>query len=206
MDTLTMAAIILFGVCFLGYHLTYFWITKNYPTKTKKGRINRCIESWLGEILKSDNHLLLVHQLRNMIMAITFLASASVILLGFLFNFSQVGKAIAEFPTALNPRDYPIWLIIFTLGYSFLNFVLALRHLSHLTILAKGSPDKLKMIEGKTPMEYLEKLFVTGNHRYMMGRRGFLYGVVILTWYLHVWIFMGLTVLLTVGLAYEHDF
>ncbi len=206
MNISNMAAIVIFTVCFLGYHLTYFWITRRYPTKTKKGRINHCIESWLDKIIKGDDHLLLVHQLRNMIMAITFLASASVIVLGFLFNFSRVGEAIAEFPKALHPRDYPIWLIIFTLGYSFLNFVLALRHLSHLTVLAKSSPDKLKMIEGKTPVKYLEKLFVTGNQRYMMGRRGFLYGVVILTWYLNVWIFMGLTIFLTAGLAYEHDF
>ncbi len=205
METLDLIAFLVYLCCFPLYHTGYLYLTKKSPSRTKKGRINSCIASWLEEITKSDQQLLAVHQIRNMIMSVTFLASTSILLMGFLLTYGLTeipsGKTIA-----LSGVDYPGWLTFFTLTYSFLNLLLALRHLNNLSVLVRADRDKLEEIEGSPPLTYLEKLFVKGSQRYMIGRRGFLYAIVVLFWYVNHWIFIGLIILLTFTLSFNHDF
>lgn len=201
----TIAALFVFGVCLFGYHHIYFWVTSQERYKTKKGRIDRCVESWIEGAVEDGEYMLVVHQVRNMIMAITFLATISAILMGFLLDFANVGEVIYEFNFNLARGDYPAWLIVFTLGYSILNFLLSLRYLTQLTYLIRSDRSKLSDIEGTDAILYLRKLFITGNRQYTMGRRSMLYGIVALSWFVNVWLFVGLTVALTVSFAYMHD-
>ncbi|MFW6006245.1 MAG: DUF599 family protein [Candidatus Bipolaricaulota bacterium] len=206
MHITTILAFLVYGFCFMLYHWTYLYLTEKKPNLTKKGRINDCYASWLKKTADRDQHLLLVHQLRNMIMSITFLASASILLVGFLLTYGLTGESVTNGLSLAESVNYPLWLVFFTLGFSFLNLLLALRHLNNLTVLARSDPDKLEKIEGSSAPAYLEKLFIKGTQRYMLGRRGFLYGIVIFFWYVDVWVFIGLTILLTATLAYQHDF
>jgi len=196
---------IVFALCFPLYHTVYLSLTRRRPQVTKKGRINSCIASWLESTFEKGQYLLVVHQIRNMIMSITFLASTSILLVGFLLTYglTNVGNNGLTTPGTI---DYPGWLTFFTLTYSFLNLLLALRHFNNLTVLIRADPEVLEKVEGKPATSYLEKLFVHGSQRYMIGRRGFLYAMVVLFWYVDVWVFIGLTVLLTFILAYQHDF
>lgn len=139
-------------------------------------------------------------------MSITFLASASILLVGFLLTYGLTGEYVANSLFLSEPVNYPVWLIFFTLAFSFLNLLLALRHINNLTVLIRSDTEKLENIEERSALTYLEKLFKKGSQRYMLGRRGFLYGVAIFFWYVDVWVFIGLTVLLTATLAYQHDF
>ncbi len=205
MELSAATALFVYAVCLFGYHHIYFWITAQERYDTKKGRIDKCVKSWFERIFEDDDHLLVVHQVRNMVMAITFLATISAILMGFLLNFAEVGEVIGEFSLNLGPQDYPVWLIVFTLGYSILNFLLSLRYLTQLTYLVKSDPRKLENIEGIPAVKYLKKLFITGNRLYILGRRSMLYGIIGLSWFLNVWLFVVLTVLLTFSFAYLHD-
>lgn len=198
--------LIIFAVCFPLYHSIYLYLTRKKPQLTKKGRINSCISSWLGGTFNKGQHLLVVHQIRNMIMSITFLASTSILLVGFLLTYGLTDVATGNGFTVSGMIDYPGWLTLFTLTYSFLNLLLALRHLNNLTVLIRADPEKLETIENKSASSYLEKLYVKGSQRYMIGRRGFLYAMVVLFWYVGFWVFIGLTVLLTFTLSYQHDF
>ena len=206
MELTTILAFIVYGICFMLYHWIYLYLTEKKPSWTKKGRINDCYASWLENSIEQEQHLLLVHQLRNMIMSITFLASASILLVGFLLSYGLTGVPTTDGLSISQSVNYPVWLVFFTLAFSFLNLLLSLRHLNNLTVLVRSDPTKLEKIEGGSAPAYLEKLFKKGSQRYMLGRRGFLYGIVILFWYVDVWVFIGLTVLLTVTLAYQHDF
>ena len=206
MDLTTILAFLVYACGFLLYHSVYLYFTNKKPSLTKKGRINGCYASWLKHSIEQEQYLLLVHQLRNMIMSITFLASASILLIGFLLTYGLLDTQITNGLAAPGAVDYPGWLIFFTLTFSFLNLLLALRHLNNLTVLVRSDPGKLEKIEGSSAPAYLEKLFKRGSQRYMLGRRGFLYAIVIFFWYVDVWVFIGLTVLLTVTLAYQHDF
>ncbi len=197
---------IVFALCFPLYHTVYLSLTQRRPKITKKGRINSCIASWLESTFEKGQYLLVVHQIRNMIMSITFLASTSILLVGFLLTYGLTDVAQGNGLTASGTIDYPGWLTLFTLTYSFLNLLLALRHLNNLTVLIRADPEKLEAIEDKSASSYLEKLYVKGSQRYMIGRRGFLYAMVVLFWYVDLWVFIALTVLLTFTLSYQHDF
>jgi len=205
-DLQTILAFLVYVGCFLLYHHVYLYLTDKKPSLTKKGRINECYASWLGKITEGNQHLLLIHQLRNMIMSITFLASASILLIGFLLTYGLTEGAGSNALSAPGSIDYPIWLTFFTLTYSFLNLLLALRHINNLTVLVRSDPGKLEKIERGSALDYLEKLFKKGSQRFMLGRRGFLYAMVVFFWYVDVWLFVGATVLLTVTLSYQHDF
>jgi len=69
----------------------------------------------------------------------------------------------------------------------------------------RSDPGKLKDIEGADAIMYLRKLFITGNRQYTMGRRSMLYGIITLSWFVNVWLFIGLTIVLTFSFAYMHD-
>lgn len=206
MDFEIIVALLVYGFCFLLYNTIYLHLTKKYPDRTKKGRINSCIASWLRETEENKQHLLVVHQVRNMIMSITFLASASILLIGFLLTYRLTELPTVKGLAGAGTLDYPGWLTFFTLAYAFLNLLLALRHLNNFTVLIRANRQKLVAIEGKSASAYLEKLFIKGSQRYMMGRRGLLYAIVVLFWYVNLWFFVGLIVLLTFTLSYNHDF
>jgi len=206
MSTMVLLAFLVYGCCFPLYHAVYLHLTQRSPNLTKKGRINSCTASWLKGIDEGKEYLLAVHQIRNMIMSITFLASTSILLLGFLLTYGLIEVNGEEGIVIYSAIDYPGWLTTFTLTYSFLNLLLALRHLNNLTVLVRADKDKLKQINGQPALTYLEKLFVKGSQRYMVGRRGFLYAIVVLFWYVNIWVFIGLIILLTFTLSYYHDF
>lgn len=206
MEMNVVVAFLVYGACFILYHHVYLYLTGRRPSLTKKGRINECSSSWLEKSIEEDQYLLVVHQVRNIIMSITFLASTSVLLIGFLLAYVLVKVPGPNEFLLIESVDYPGWLTFFTLTYSFLNLILALRHLNNLTVLIRSDAEKLENIENKSALEYLEKLYMKGSQCYMLGRRGFLYAIIVLFWYVNVWVFVALILLLTVTLSYQHDF
>lgn len=202
----TILALTVFVVCLFGYHYIYFWFTERQGVYTKKGRINDCIASWIKNALDDGDYLLVVHQVRNIVMAITFLATTAVLLMGFMIGFAEVGRVIDGPSSGLSIENYPAWTVVATLGFSLLSFLLSLRYLTQVTFLIRSSPEKLGAIEDTSPEEYLKKLFVIGSREYTMGRRSMLYAIVALSWFIDVWIFIVLTLLMTFMFIYLHDF
>lgn len=201
----TILALIAFFGCFYGYHFVYFYLSRRRSYATRKGRMRQAVSGALLHALEAGDHLLVVHQLRNIIMSVTFLASASVLLLGFIISFSGVWEAIVELPQlpsrGLRPQDYPIWTIIFTLAVSFFSFLTALRYFNLLSVLISAPPKALAEMEGTEPSRYLTDLFMRGSDAYTLGRRGFIYSVVAAVWFLNVWVFIAVTILVTVWVA-----
>jgi uncharacterized membrane protein len=201
----TVVALLTFFGCFYGYHAVYFYISRRRAHATRKGRMRQAVAGALMHAIEQDDHLLVVHQLRNIIMSVTFLASASVLLLSFIISFSGVWETIIELPQlpsrGLRPQDYPIWTIIFTLAVSFFSFLVALRYFNLLSVLISAPPQALHEMEGTEPLKYLTDLFMRGSDSYTLGRRGFIYSVVASVWFFNVWVFIAVTVLVTVWVA-----
>ncbi|MCS7197596.1 MAG: DUF599 domain-containing protein [Candidatus Bipolaricaulota bacterium] len=201
----TIVALLTFFVCFYGYHFVYFYLSRRHTHATRKGRMRQAIAGALVQALHEGDHLLVVHQLRNIIMAVTFLASASVLLLSFIISFSGVWETIIELPQlsrrGLRPYDYPVWTIILTLAVSFFSFLTALRYFNLLSMLISAPPEALRQMEGTEPTQYLTDLFMRGSDAYTLGRRGFIYSVVAALWFLHVWVFVGVTLVVTAWVA-----
>ncbi len=208
MQTLTLetiVALIAFFGCFYGYHFIYFYLSRRRAHATRKGRMRQAVAGALMQSIEEGDHLLVVHQLRNIIMSVTFLASASVLLLSFIISFSGVWEAIVELPQlpsrGLRPQDYPIWAIIFTLAVSFFSFLTALRYFNLLSILISAPPNALHQMEGTEPSQYLTDLFMRGSDAYTLGRRGFIYSVVAAVWFLNIWVFIAVTIIVTAWVA-----
>jgi len=201
MDLLRIAVLSIYAICLWGYHYLYFFLTERKGVVTQRNRINKAILSWFDTSLQGEDYLLIIHQLRNVIMAVTFLATTSVLLLGLLFGFSPTAL-----PEPLGNGSYAVWLIIFTLIYSFLHFLLSLRHFTRITFLVRSAPEKLEDISGERAEVYLANLFIRGNREYTLGRRSMLYGIIALTWLFNVWIFLILTVGMTLAFIISYDF
>ncbi len=203
MLNLNLLGLITFLLTFFGYHGLYFYITDKNPMKTKKGRMEPSIESWLTNSLEEKNHILIVQQLRNLIMAVTFLATTSVLLIGLLINLIGI-EEIIEFPSII-PKYYPTWTIIISLSFSLLNSMLSLRYFTAITILIKSSPNQIKKIENKHAIQYLAEKYEAGNREYLLARRGLIYGIVSLSWYFNLWIYIILLISITIWFAVKHD-
>lgn len=204
MELTTLIALLAFVFSFWGYHYAYLWFTEKKGFETKKCRVDNAVHSWFRSALEESDHLLVVHQLRNIIMAVTFLATTVVVLLGFLMGFSTLGGSGITTGDILL-EGYPLWLIVITLIFSFLNLLLSLRHFIRITFLIDADPRSLEAITGTSPDHYLSSLFVRGSSQYTIGRRGVLYAVVVLIWYLNVWVFVVSTVLVTLIFAVHND-
>ncbi len=191
----------IYSICLWGYHYSYFLITERKNVTTRRNMINDSIISWFEITLKEKDHLLAIHQLRNVIMSVTFLATTAVLLIGFLFGFGT-----ATLPGPFGNISYPFWLMIFTLIFSFFNFLLCLRHFTRITFLIRSAPEKLEAISGEKAEIYLGKLFIRGNREYTMGRRSMLYSLLVLTWPLHPLVFLVLTVGMTLIFVFSYDF
>jgi uncharacterized membrane protein len=190
-------ALMLFVICFYGYHAVYFYVSRKSPASTRKGRLRQAVQSSLAVALDEQNHLLVVHQARNALMAVNFLAGASVILLGALMSFSGVVEAIQDISIALRRTDIAILLIIATLGISFFSFLNSLRHFNLLTFLVSAKPQQLREMEGTEPSQYLTDVYMRGSDAYTLGRRAFLYSVIAGVWLLNVWVFIAITIFVT---------
>lgn len=199
----TIVAVSVFVISYWGYHYIYLWFTEFRDIDTKMKRINRAIHSWFTSVLEERSYLLVVHQMRNLVMAVTFLATTIVILIGFLFGFSTLGNG--GVPGGLILEGAPLWLIVITLIFSFLNLLLSLRHFIRISFLIRAQPEALGAITGNPPENYLTNLFIRGNRQYTIGRRGVLYSLVVLIWYLNIWVFVVTTILVTFAFAIHHD-
>lgn len=191
----------IYALCLWGYHYAYFFITERKGIRTRRNLINEAVVSWFKIGLEERDHLLIVHQIRNVIMAVTFLATTVVLLMGLLFGFT-----ISDVPWEFQNSGYPFWLMTFTLIYSFFNFLLCLRHFTRITFLVRAAPEKLKAISGEDAEVYLAKLFIQGNKEYTLGRRSMLYGLVVLTWILDPFVFLFITVAMTFIFITTYDF
>jgi uncharacterized membrane protein len=194
-------ALFVFSSCFYGYHLIYFYLSRKFPESTRKGRLRQAIQSSLETALASQDYLLVVHQTRNALMAVNFLAGASVLLIGALLSFTGVVETIQDLTLVLKRTDIAILLILATLGISFFSFLNSLRYYNLLTFLISAKPDRLREMEETEPLHYLTDVFMRGSDAYTLGRRAFLYSVIAGVWLLNVWVFIGLTLFTTFWVA-----
>ncbi len=201
MNILAVVLITTYVLCLWGYHYLYFFLTERSGVTTQRNLINDAVLSWFEIALEEKEYLLVIHQIRNVIMAVTFLATTVVLLLGLIFGLSASGL-----PGNVNRLTHPLWLMAITLIYSFFNFLLCLRHFTRITFLIRSAPEKLQAITGDPAEVYLSNLFIRGNREYTLGRRSMLYGMVVLTWFLSPVVFLILTLVMTAVFIMSYDF
>jgi uncharacterized membrane protein len=203
MNALNMESIsgLAFAVITLGYNISYFWYTQNHPKKTHKGRQNIYRECWITNIIEKGKSMTAVHQLRNMTLITTFLASSTLIFMGVAVSFTGT-----SFPIQKDYADYKLYSLIGIIALAFFNFLFTLRTASEITILIESSPSKIEELEGIPAVQYLTKKINQAFLLNTLGMRCLYYSIPLIFWFFDPYIFIFITVILTMGIAKFLDF
>ena len=190
-----------FAFITLGYNISYFWYTQNHPKKTHKGRQNIYREYWITNIIEKGKSMTAVHQLRNMTLITTFLASSTLIFMGVAVSFTG-----ASFPIQKDYADFKLYSLVGIIALAFFNFLFTLRTANEITILVESSPSKIEELEGIPAVQYLTKKINQAFLLNTLGMRCLYYSIPLIFWFFDPFVFIIITVILTIGIAKFLDF
>ncbi len=190
-----------FAAIFLGYNISYFWYVRKNPRKTRKGRHNIYREFWIENILTRNRGMVAVQQIRNMTMVTTFLASSTLIFMGVLVSYTGT-----SFPIQEDYTDYKFYALLGIIALAFFNFLFMLRTANNLTILIESSPSKIEELEGIPAVQYLTQKINKAFLLHTLGMRCLYYSIPLFFWFFDPYVFIMITVVLTLGIAKFLDF
>lgn len=189
-------------VCIVvGYNLTYFTCVKKHPKITQKGRQNIYRQYWMENILEKGKGMTAVHQLRNMTLVTTFLASSTLIFMGVAVSLTR-----SSFSLEGGYADYKLYALIGMMALAFFNFLFTLRITNELSMLVESSPTKIEELEGISAAQYLTREVNQAFLLHTLGMRCLYYSIPLFFWFFDPLVFLGVTVLLTAGIAKFLDF
>ena len=202
---LDIAAFSWFVFCWLGYSVLI------NLCKNKSGNIHGLMHgyrlNWMEHALQRSDQTVDVVSLGNLMRAVAFFASTSILIVAALIPLLGYGdKAsvfIASLPyTITNPA--PIWeiktlslIVIFT--YAFFKYTWALRQYHYATIIFLSSEYHIKNKENiKDIVSRNANILSNAARHFSMGIRSYYYAIAVLSWYLHPLLFMISTTLVVI--------
>ncbi len=208
LSLLNLLALVIFLLCSAGYHGLYFIHSKKCQTRAIKTRIDIFREKGIEYVLKNNEHIVLVQQLRDLIYVNTFLASSSLIFVGavmnVLINLDSIEKNIKIMNIDL--FEFKILFMVGLLSLSFIFFMSSLRYYRMVSIMVTTPPMIISEYMGIPAHRYLATLLNKGSSFYTLGSRGLLYSLLILLWLVNTPAFILATVLITLLFAKYKDF
>jgi uncharacterized membrane protein len=206
-ERLDVIAVILYLLCTVVYHGSYYYIMKLFPGRTFKSHMNVLRRAWIEYIIKNKEYLIAVNQLRDLVNINTFLASAILISIGALLNLMlNIDKM--ENLSILTAGDFElkIALLMLVLTTSFFCYLSSLRNLRIVTMLIPAPPEAFRQHTGEDAVEYLTDKINIASSYYTLGSRGMFYAIPILFWLISTWAFIGVTLLMTLYFALKRDY
>jgi uncharacterized membrane protein len=213
-------AFIVFIVCILAYAIKLKLGMKK-PATTKRGMLNIFYQLWVNSMAKSKDKIEAIQTLRNLIMAVTFLSSTMLILLGLLVQsfFNGIDELLINFSTISSTSLVQYKLLIFfaVLVFSLIMFLLSLRQMVRFSILIgvptpeienTGSKQIRKKDEETCTLDaksIQSEVFLKAMNRFTYGMRGIYYVIAIILWFISAYAFMIATVIITILLIQYHD-
>ena len=184
-------ALIIFISCFFVYFLL-LWRRVNQHAATDIRVFKLIYKNWVKSLISSEDHLIGIHALRNFIRGNSTFVSALFILLGLLVGFYQTTFDITGKFFAIQGISVPLMKLTLTIMvtiFCLMNFILAIRFSSRLSLLLAGNPSQFSLgeIEGqKITGETLEK----AHNHWMLGVRGLFFLLGTLFWYINAGVFI----------------
>ena len=170
------------------YHTLYPRFARWIPGRTMAEQVDTLRRSWVSRVLASGDIVAAAHQTRNLNMVNTFLASSSVILIGFAANM-VVGHTPLE-----DAEVARVVLVMVVLAAAFAHFVNSLRHIGHFTLTIGADPKLVDEMHGSA-VDYFSGILARASLRYTQGVRT-LYSVFpLFLWIFDRWLFLGATAL-----------
>jgi uncharacterized membrane protein len=205
---LDIVALIVFLICFAGYHSLYFVLSKRYPKRSVHAYMTIFRERELENLLSRGDYMTLIQQLRDAIYVCNIFASASLLFIGLLLNLlinlDTLTKSLKI--TDVELFEFKVLFITAIQAVSFIFFISSLRYYRIVSLLAATPPETIHEHLGMEAYRYFAQLLDKGCSFYTLGSRGLLYSIFLLAWFVNAWLFIGIVVLATALFARYRDF
>ena len=202
---LDAAALALFAALWAGYqwYADYGWVAR-----PRLGwEMDRFVRGWMERMVESDNRMVDVNVLRNLMRSSQFFASTTMLILGALVALmgyaEQAATVVAELPFGqqVSQRLWELKIVVLLLifVYAFFKFSWSLRQFGFSSILvgaARKPPADAS--EHAVDVDRIAIILSFANRNFNQGLRGYYFGVAALSWFLHP----GLMIAVTLGVVY----
>ena len=193
------------------------WIGRHYKNaeKTTLSSISKTYRNqWMLHLLERTNRMPDVALIGNLMRSVAFFASTSILVLASLIAVfgavSEVINIIYGFPYAqhVSPAFTKLKLLLLVLIfiYAFFKLVWSLRQYNSTVIMIGAAPD---VFESDSELfNYANNLGIVLNRatrHFIEGMRGFEYALAALAWFIHPYLFMMATILVTL-VIYRREF
>ena len=170
---------------------------------------------WMKESLHRDVRVADAALLSTLIRSISLFASTAIFIIGgivAIFGGLEQVQELTKDLTYLSKTSQVMWEIkLLTLGlvfiYAFFKFAWALRQFNYMIIVmgAFPAPDHAETDEAQQIAERAARVNALAVQSFNRGMRAYYFGMAVLSWFLHPWIFMGAT-LFVVLVIYRREF
>lgn len=191
---------------FIGCWMGYAYHTQHTSREGLVAVTNRFRLQWMRQMLKRENRSVDAIVIGNLMRSITFSANTSIFILagliGMLSYKEKVGDIISAIPFAkpMTPVmwEIKIFLLILIFVYAFFKYTWALRQQNYTSILVASAPLDTELHEHLHHDEHARKAaFLAGKaaEHFNNGLRAYYFGIAVLAWFIHPYLFMGTTAL-----------
>jgi uncharacterized membrane protein len=196
------------------------WVGYTYYADGERGRRNltRVMHAyravWARQMLQRDNRMVDTQIIANLMRSASFFASTTVLIIAGLIAVlgarQQAMAVLAELPFAVASStllwDLKVLLLIVLFVYAFFKFTWAFRQYNYCLILVgcAPAPGPLTEASGRIAERLARIASSTGRHS-NRGIRAYYFGLAALSWFIHPWLFMLLTVWVVLVL-YRREF
>jgi uncharacterized membrane protein len=169
---------------------------------------------WARQMLQRDNRMVDTQIIANLMRSTSFFASTTMFIIAGLIAVlgarQQAMAVLAELPFAVASStllwDLKVLLLIILFVYAFFKFTWAFRQYNYCLILVgcAPAPGPLTEASGRIAERLARIASSTGRHS-NRGIRAYYFGLAALSWFIHPWLFMLLTVWVVLVL-YRREF
>ena len=206
-------AVILFLLCWFSIN----WISNHYKNKEKNTlySLSKSYRNqWMLNLLERDNRISDVALVGHLMRSTSFFASTSLLVLASLIAvFGVIDKAmkvVDDIPFAMHVSaafwKIKLLLIIVIFIFAFFKLVWSIRQYNYTIIMIGAAPSIFD--DDKQMYSYANNLGIVINRasrHFVDGMRGFEYALAALAWFIHPFVFIAATLLVT-RVIYRREF
>jgi len=171
----------------VSYQLYLRWRDQHDPTASALYGMNAARAAWVEGVMREGRDILAVQTMRNSIMASSFMASTSILLIVGVLTLSAQGEKMSGTWHALNvlgQHSADIWLfkllvMLFDLLFAFFSFCLSIRQYHHIGYQINTPPDLRREV---TQPAHVGAELNRAAIFYRLGMRAYYFTVPLLFW------------------------
>ena len=158
-------------------------------------------EKWMQQMLARDNRVVDVNIMRNLLQSVAFFASATLLILaGLLTVLGSTDKAIEivralpfALKTTLVQWEMKLLVLCMIFVYAFFKFTWALRQFNYCSVLIGAAPKSADNAYAQRAAE----VSTNASKDFNQGLRAYYFSLAALGWFIHPWVFVAATTLVT---------